>query len=105
MQIASPAIVGKSAYQYAVSNGYTGTEEEFAAAVNPDNYEASKFVRVVEQTFSDEEKAQARTNIGAVSTEYVVEIFEELKKLISEMNIEGAIAILDEAILDMCVLA
>ena len=40
-EIAIPAIVGKSAYQYAVSNGYTGTEEEFAEAMNPNNFNGS----------------------------------------------------------------
>ena len=155
-EIAIPAIVGKSAYQYAVSNGYTGTEEEFAEAMNPNNFNGSteeygnKFqlidkelenlsnqlddkvgtselekaiddalaeikdsgdltsddvVCVTPQTFSEEEKAQARTNIGAVSAEYVISVFEELKVLISEIDIEGAIAVLDRAILDVCVLA
>ena len=127
-EIAIPAIVGKSAYQYAVSNGYTGTEEEFAEAMNPNNFNGSteeygnKFqlidkelenlsdqlsdtVSVTQQTLSATEKEQVRTNIGTVIAEYLIGVFEELKARLSEMDVEGAIAVLDDAILDMCVLA
>ena len=73
-EIAVPAIAGKSAYQYAVANGYTGTEAEFAAAMNPDNFASSKLVRVVDQTFSAGEKAIARENIGAAEEEVVEQL-------------------------------
>jgi hypothetical protein len=39
------------------------------------------------------------------SNEYIVSVFEELKALIKAGNTEGAIAVLDEAILDLAVLA
>ncbi len=81
-EIAVPAIAGKSAYQYAVANGYTGTEAEFAAAVNPDNFASSKLVRVVDQTFSAGEKAIARENIGAAEEEVV----EQLSKNVAYIN-------------------
>ena len=55
-EIAVPAITGKSAYQYAVANGYTGTEAEFAAAMNPNNLEAR--IRAI----IAEELAQQQTN-------------------------------------------
>ena len=39
------------------------------------------------------------------SNEYIVSVFEELKALIKAGNTDGAIAVLDEAILDLAVLA
>lgn len=139
-EIAVPAITGKSAYQYAVSNGYTGTEEEFAKAMNPNNFSGStedygdKFqlidkelenlsdqlddkvgtselekaiddalaeikdsggfntgeaVGVTPQVFSEEEKAQARTNIGAASTDDINQLSAQIPKKTSELENDG----------------
>lgn len=70
------------------------------------------------QELTEEQKTQARTNIGAASAEvvdglskekadkeFVVGIFEQLKALIEAGKTDEAIAVLDEAILDMAVLA
>ena len=70
------------------------------------------------QTLTAEQQAQARSNIGAASAddvsglskekadkEFVVSIFEQLKALIEAGKTDEAIAVLDEAILDLAVLA
>lgn len=61
------------------------------------------------QNMTDAQKSQARTNIGAVSASYVVEKLEELREeliaLIQNGDSSAAIAILDNAILDMATLA
>ena len=74
------------------------------------------------QELTDEQKAQARANIGAANAsdidtavsqiskekadkEFVVSIFEQLKALIEAGKTDEAIAVLDEAILDLAVLA
>lgn len=75
-------------------------------------------VQYVKQVLTEEEKNQARKNIDSASQKdieqikdtkaeksYVVEVFEELKKLILDGNTVGAVAILDKAILDLSVLA
>ena len=98
----------KSAYQYAVDGGYEGTEEEFAMKLAelmngtsaPDSGEdddgpiqggtsdnvgmgqASKAVLVTEQTLTDGEKAQARSNIGALSESDISETL--LQRLIAQ---------------------
>lgn len=62
-----------------------------------------------QQNMTDAQKNQARTNIGAVSAAYVVEKLEELREelmaLIQNGDFSAAIAILDNAILDMATLA
>lgn len=64
---------GKSAYEYAQDGGYTGTEEEFseklAQPIPPDlteevNQLFEDKVGVTAQTFTEEQKTQARKNIG-----------------------------------------
>ena len=57
------------------------------------------------QTLTEEQQAQARENIGATSIAYVVNVFEELKMLIQSGNTDGAVAVLDAAILDLSTLA
>lgn len=70
------------------------------------------------QTLTETQKAQARENIGTASHEqlkelsekkadksYVVSVFEQLKQLIQTGDIESAVAVLDEAILDLATLA
>lgn len=58
----------------------------------------------IEQTLSEDQKDQARKNIDAVNASYVISVFEEIKALINNGNFNGAIAILDEAILDLAIL-
>lgn len=69
------------------------------------NVDLEGYISVFEQDFSEDEKLQARKNIGAVSKEYIVSVFEELKALIGAGDFENAIAILDNAILDLAVLS
>lgn len=81
-----------------------------AFKTNADNLYATKTelyetLKITAQTLTDEQKKQTRENIDAVSTEYVIGVFEELKVLISKLEIDEAIAVLDEAILDICLLA
>ena len=52
---------GKTAYQYALDGGYTGTEAEFAAKL------AAESVLTTQQTLTNGQKAQARKNIGAAA--------------------------------------
>jgi hypothetical protein len=66
----------------------------------------SNAVLYVAQELTEEQKAQARENIGAVSTAYIISVFEELKAILEEeSDVEDAIAVLDEAILDLSTLA
>jgi hypothetical protein len=58
-----------------------------------------------EQTLTEEQKVQARVNIGAVSTTYMISVFEELKSALEKSDIESAVAVLDDAILDLSTLA
>ena len=80
--------------------------------------DAVSSVSYAAQTLTEDQKIQARTNIGAASTddvdglskekadkEFVVSIFEQLKALIEAGKTDEAIAVLDEAILDLAVLA
>jgi hypothetical protein len=66
----------------------------------------SNAVLYVAQELTEEQKAQARANIGAVDTAYIISVFEELKAILEEeSDVEDAIAVLDEAILDLSTLA
>ena len=58
----------------------------------------------IEQALSEDQKDRTRKNIDAVSASYVISVFEEIKALINNGNFNGAIAILDEAILDLAIL-
>lgn len=66
--------------------------------------EISAFVSTTKQDFSEAQKSQARENIGAVGSDFVISIFEELKDLILNGDTQGAIAVLDNAILDLTTL-
>lgn len=56
---------GKSAYQSALDAGYSGSEEAFNTAMA----KAPDAVLYTAQSLTDEQKAQARTNIGAANKE------------------------------------
>lgn len=62
-------------------------------------------VLFVPQTLTEAEKATAQANIGAAGKLYIAGVFGELKSALQEMDIDGAVAILDQAILDLSVLA
>ena len=70
---------GKSAFAYAQEGGYGGSETEFAneLAAIPNKVDKS----------------------------YIISVFGELKTALENADIEGAIAVLDQAILDMATLA
>jgi hypothetical protein len=70
---------GKSAYAYAQDGGYGGSETEFVndLATIPEKVDKS----------------------------YIVSVFEDLKLALADADIDGAIAVLDQAILDMATLA
>lgn len=102
-------------------NVYVGdqepTDSDIDIWINPDG-EADPIVQCTPQEFTDSQQAQARDNIGAASKEsveqlfdekvdksYMVSIFNELKQLILSGNTGGAIAVLDQAILDNTILA
>lgn len=65
----------------------------------------SGYVSTFAQNFSEEQKEQARKNIGTVSADYIVSVLEEIKQLIKNGDQGGAIAVLDNAILDLAILA
>lgn len=62
-------------------------------------------VLFVPQTLTEEEKATAQANIGVAGKLYIAGVLGELKSALQEMDIDGAVAILDQAILDLSVLA
>ena len=89
-EIPIPAIRGKSAYEYAKDGGYTGTEDEFKTKL------AAEWATKEEVSELSEQK---------VDKTYIVSVFGELKQVLQGGDIDSAIAILDEAILDLSTLA
>lgn len=82
---------------------------EFSASMNvgssgTSDIDLSSYVSTLVQDFSEAQKEQARKNIGAVSAEYIVSVFEELKELIKNGNTGEVVAVLDKAILDLVIL-
>lgn len=57
------------------------------------------------QAFSEEQKKQARTNIGAASLEDLNRMYNELLSLIQGGVVNPSYAILDQAILDQAILS
>ena len=49
----------------------------------------------------DDKLSELRESLGVPSTEYIISVFEELKDLISANKPDEAIAVLDQAILDL----
>ena len=58
-------------------------------------------VKYVTQSLTEEQKEQVRENLGIPSTDYIINLFEQLKSLIENNEQSNAIAVLDKAILDM----
>lgn len=58
-------------------------------------------VKYVTQSLTEEQKNQVRENLDIPSMEYVLSLFEQLRQMIENNNASDAIAILDNAILDM----
>lgn len=69
-----------------------------------DDVETNTYVKYVAQTLTEEQKEQARKNIGAASTSYIISVFEEIKALIKNGDYDEVVAVLDKAILDSATL-
>ena len=83
----APGENGKSAYQYALDGGYTGTEEAFAAKLAAENGTPDA-VQYTPQSLTPEQQAQARENIGAVTTADVVGALSGGADLVADVNWE-----------------
>lgn len=66
-------LTGKSAYDYATEAGFSGTEKDFAEKL------ASGTVLYTKQTLTEEQKAQARENIGVSDWTLVDHVITEEK--------------------------
>lgn len=80
------------------------SEAELLPITGGTTVDLSRYVATFNQSFTEVEKSQARQNIGAVSADYVISVFEEIKELIKNGNTQQAIAVLDNAILDLAIL-
>lgn len=119
MQVSSTIYVPEGVVEnYKSANGWS----EFANAIvgynfagpwnaNLTNYydkrelpEPAAYVLNTEQTLTEEQKEQARKNIGAASTSYIISVFEEIKALIKNGDYDKVVAVLDKAILDFATL-
>lgn len=60
---------GKSAYEIALDKGFEGTEEEWLESLKSD-VDVSDVLRYTEQDLTDDQRAQARTNIGAGTSSF-----------------------------------
>ena len=71
-----------------------------------DDVETNTYVKYVEQSLSDEQKAQVRENIGVPSMKQLMAMYNELLTLINNIqNSQPKVATLDSAILDNTTLA
>ena len=61
---------GMSAYEVAVANGFIGTEVQWLDSLRGEDAEDA--VRYIEQYLTEEEKKQARENIGAAGEEFTI---------------------------------
>lgn len=98
---------GKSVYEVAVDNGFKGSVEDFFASLKGANGK-SAYAYAQESGYEGAE-AQFASDLAAipdkVDKSYIVSVFSELKTALENADIDGAIAILDQAILDMATLA
>ena len=69
--------------------------------INNISEQINQTLKVTAQELTDEQKTQICENIGVASVEYIQRIFKELKALIKSGQTDGAIAVLDSAILDL----
>jgi hypothetical protein len=66
-----------------------------------DDVETNTYVKYVAQTLTDEQKAQARNNIGAPSMEQLMAMYQELLGMINNLqNQAPTVATLDKSVLD-----
>lgn len=71
-----------------------------------DDVETNTYVKYVTQTLTDEEKAQARNNIGTPSMEQLMAMYQELLGMINNLqNQIPTVATLDKSVLDNTKLA
>lgn len=71
-----------------------------------DDVETNTYVKYVAQTLTDEQKAQARNNIGAPSMEQLMAMYQELLGMINNLqNQAPTVATLDKSVLDNTKLA
>ena len=71
-----------------------------------DDVETNTYVKYVAQTLTDEQKAQARNNIGAPSMEQLMAMYQELLGMINNLqNQAPTVATLDKSVLDNTTLA
>lgn len=70
---------------------------------NADNVGSA--VKYEPQNLSESQKAQARANIGAASTEELQRMYKELKALIEGGVVVPPYAVLDQAVLDQVILS
>ena len=71
-----------------------------------DDVETNTYVKYVAQTLTDEQKAQARNNIGAPSMEQLMAMYQELLGMINNLqNQPPTVATLDKSVLDNTKLA
>ena len=71
-----------------------------------DDVETNTYVKYVAQTLTDEQKAQARNNIGAPSMEQLMAMYQELLSMINNsQNQAPTVATLDKSVLDNTKLA
>lgn len=68
-----------------------------------DDVETNVYVKYVVQTLTEQQKEQARNNIGVPSIEYVMQLYQELLDIIN--NSQPSFATLDKSILDNMKLA
>lgn len=82
-----------------IANDVDALKSQVAALPEP-----AAYVLNTEQTLTEEQKEQARKNIGAASTSYIISVFEEIKALIKNGDYDEVVAVLDKAILDFATL-
>jgi hypothetical protein len=98
------AITDLDAIRSGSEKGATALQGAYASD-ELDDVETNTYVKYVAQKLTEEQKAQARANIGAASKEELQRMYNELLALIQGGVITPSYAILDQAILDQAVLS